>query len=92
MGSGAQITHSLAAGQTIVVTVDGDGDEGNFQLAIDFSPTSGDCCIAHPYVECQDPDIVDCVCNGMFMDTFCCMSQWDGICVNEAMSCGAVCP
>jgi hypothetical protein len=92
MGSGAQITQSLAAGQDVVVTVDGDGAEGNFQLLVDFSPTSGDCCVAHNYVECQDPDIVDCVCNGMFSDTFCCMSQWDGICVNEAISCGAICP
>lgn len=92
MGSGSQITQSLAAGQTIVITVDGDGAEGNFQLSVDFSPTSGDCCVSHAYVECQDPDIVDCVCNGMFMDSFCCTNQWDGICVNEAMSCGAVCP
>ncbi|HWB81160.1 MAG TPA: hypothetical protein VG755_39625 [Nannocystaceae bacterium] len=92
MGSGAQITQSLAAGQSIVITVDGDGAEGDFQLLVDFSPTSGDCCVSHNYVECQDPDIVDCVCNGMFMDTFCCVSQWDGICVNEAISCGAICP
>ena len=92
MGSGSQITQSLSAGQTVVITVDGDGAEGNFQLLVDFSPTSGDCCVSHNYVECQDPDIVDCVCNGMFMDTFCCVNQWDGICVNEAISCGAICP
>jgi hypothetical protein len=79
----------LAANQTIVVTVDGEGESGDFVLDIDVAPPGGSCCFEHDEVGCTDEDVEDCVCA---MDSYCCMVQWDGICVNEAESmCGADC-
>jgi hypothetical protein len=89
MGQGAHIDRSLVAGEQVVITVDGDGAEGNFQLSVDFSPTSGDCCVSHNYTGCEVPDIEDCVCA---LDGFCCSNSWDGICAGEALDCGALCP
>jgi hypothetical protein len=85
---------SLSADQTVVVTVDGDengfgASEGSFHLEIDEAPAGGDCCIAHMGTGCEVQDIEDCVCG---FDSFCCNTQWDSICADEApMLCGAVC-
>ncbi len=55
----------------------------------DCGKCSGDCCTAHNGVGCSDPDVTQCVCA---MDTFCCNTQWDGICAGEAQNdCGAQC-
>jgi len=51
--------------------------------------TEGDCCQAHDFPGCNQPDIVACVCQ---MDAYCCQAIWDDICVNEAVEqCGAQC-
>jgi hypothetical protein len=50
---------------------------------------AGDCCLDHPAPGCEDPEIETCVCT---IDTFCCDTVWDGLCVNEAIAdCGAAC-
>ncbi len=47
------------------------------------------CCEEHQTVGCNEPDVVECVCN---MDGFCCQEMWDSICVEEAISqCNAEC-
>lgn len=80
---------TLTEGQTVVATVDGEGDSGNFTLTIDEAPEGGNCCIAHMATGCEVPDIEDCVCA---MDGFCCMVQWDDLCASEAVNpCGAAC-
>jgi hypothetical protein len=49
----------------------------------------GDCCIAHAYVGCQDAGITACVCG---LDPYCCNTEWDSLCVDQAiLDCGAVC-
>lgn len=50
---------------------------------------SGDCCTENLYTGCQDAGITACVCN---IDPYCCDTQWDSLCVMEAISdCGAIC-
>jgi hypothetical protein len=90
-GGAPLVIAQLTAGQTVVVTVDGEGAAGDFTLEVDEAPDGGDCCIAHMATGCSVPEIEDCVCNDVG-DSFCCMSQWDGICVGEAIDdCGAGC-
>jgi hypothetical protein len=44
------------------------------------------CCMASDVTGCSDPDIETCVCG---MDSYCCDTEWDSICVNEAVNlCG----
>lgn len=82
---------ALVQDQVVVVTVDGDGAEGDFNLVIDEAPAGGNCCIERMETGCDVPEIEDCVCNEVG-DSFCCMVQWDGLCVNEAIDdCGAAC-
>jgi len=46
----------------------------------------GDCCVPHDGPGCEDPEIVECVCE---FDSFCCEEYWDDVCVNEAIEyCG----
>lgn len=79
----------LASGQLVVVTVDGDGVEGDFTLTIDEAPAGGNCCEVHPETGCDNPAVEDCVCE---IDGYCCNNNWDGICVDEAIEiCGAIC-
>ncbi|MBC8068994.1 MAG: hypothetical protein IAG13_11730 [Deltaproteobacteria bacterium] len=88
-GGGALAVANLVAGETVVVTIDGDDEEGDFTMDVDQIGGDGDCCIAHAYTGCGNPEVEDCVCS---LDSFCCMSQWDGICVSEATDdCGADC-
>jgi hypothetical protein len=49
----------------------------------------GDCCLPHPTTGCQNDTVEACVCA---LDDFCCNTEWDGICVDEAINeCGADC-
>ncbi|MCX4240117.1 hypothetical protein [Paraliomyxa miuraensis] len=41
----------------------------------------GDCCMANGSPGCDDMMVQDCVCA---IDGYCCDTDWDGICVNEA--------
>lgn len=43
---------------------------------------AGDCCGAHGAVGCADPSCQQTICG---LDPFCCDTQWDGICANEAL-------
>ena len=43
----------------------------------------GDCCSANGSVGCDDCEIETCVCN---VDSYCCDTDWDNICVGEAQS------
>lgn len=82
---------TLTSGQTVVIVVDGFGEEGDFTLTVDETLDSGNCCFSHPTTGCDDPNVTDCVCNTVG-DTFCCNNSWDGICVSEAINqCNAVC-
>ncbi|MBX7080257.1 MAG: hypothetical protein K1X88_13765 [Nannocystaceae bacterium] len=79
----------LVQDQTVVVTIDGEGQSGNFTLTIDEAPPGGDCCIAHDGTGCAVPEIEDCVCA---IDGFCCDTGWDDLCADEAVNpCGAGC-
>ncbi len=52
--------------------------------------TVEDCCQTHLSPSCDQPSIVSCVCT---KDPFCCETEWDAICVDEAINlCGASCP
>jgi hypothetical protein len=49
----------------------------------------GTCCVAHAEVGCSVQGIEDCVCA---QDAYCCNTQWDGMCVTQAINdCGASC-
>ena len=53
--------------------------------------TGGSCCVANPgMMGCIDPDCCNTVCAG---DAYCCATEWDQICANQAASmctdCGA---
>lgn len=41
----------------------------------------GDCCVAGDGPGCDDPTIQACVCA---LDSFCCETEWDGVCVGKA--------
>ena len=91
--NGTLVFANLVADQTVVITVDGDNTfgaaEGDFQLVIDEAPAGGNCCVPHMETGCDVPEIQDCVCA---IDSFCCDTQWDSICADEASSdCGAAC-
>ena len=49
---------------------------------------SGDCCLAHGGLGCDDAGVEACVCG---LDDICCAEGWDDICVQEAAQCGAPC-
>jgi hypothetical protein len=52
-------------------------------------PSGGDCCAPHGAPGCDDLAVSDCVCA---LDGFCCDTEWDDICVNEAQyACMAPC-
>ncbi|MBK9753857.1 MAG: hypothetical protein IPO88_10195 [Nannocystis sp.] len=51
--------------------------------------SSGGCCDTGDPGICTVGPIEDCVCA---QDPFCCEFFWDGICADEALGCGAICP
>ncbi len=79
----------------------GDGDDGG-STSGDVPPpndpppppppppgNAGDCCVPAVTAGCSDIAIEGCVCG---LDSFCCDSQWDDLCVSTAeTSCGAPC-
>ncbi|MBI3386971.1 MAG: hypothetical protein HY027_04430 [Deltaproteobacteria bacterium] len=100
------ITLTLNAGQMLAITVYGSGSQsGSYQLIINASlhptvtptptptvtptPTPGDCCEANTTAGCDDSTCAACVCE---LDSFCCTSQWDGLCAVEASDgCTLIC-
>jgi len=42
-----------------------------------------DCCVAHAFTGCSDPVCAAAVCG---YDPYCCIAQWDGLCVNDALA------
>lgn len=48
----------------------------------------GACCMVQAGPGCVDAAIEGCVC---LFDSFCCDTQWDDVCVEEAADCGAPC-
>jgi hypothetical protein len=50
--------------------------------------SSGDCCTAQLVPGCGDAALEGCVCG---LDDFCCSTEWDDLCVQEAGDCGAAC-
>lgn len=52
--------------------------------------SGGDCCTPSVGVGCTDAACCECVCA---LDPFCCSTQWDGLCVGEAIDdCPDACP
>jgi hypothetical protein len=79
----------LDAGEQVAIVIDGAGASGSFELQIEESTDSGDCCLVQPDPGCEYPPIETCVCT---RDSFCCTDQWDAICVDLAISaCEAIC-
>ncbi len=64
------------------------GEEACSTCPIDCGPCSGDCCVGHAGPGCEDGGISDCVCE---VDPFCCDTEWDDLCVDSALDCGADC-
>jgi hypothetical protein len=88
-GPAAAAAAYLAADQDVVIVVDGAGASGDFQLQIEETTDSGDCCIPRVTPGCEDPALQTCVCT---LDSFCCTDEWDGVCVDLALDpCGAIC-
>ena len=88
-GPAAAASAYLEAGQAVVVVIDGAGASGSFQLQIEESTDSGDCCVVRVTPGCEDPALQTCVCTE---DAFCCTDEWDGVCVDLALDpCGAIC-
>jgi hypothetical protein len=90
----SQLVLNMAAGQTVLVVIDGyNGATGNFVLNI-TPPAAGGC--AHPL--CQTGGALvngcdPCVTQICAVDPFCCNTSWDGLCVNQVTSvCGLACP
>ena len=53
-------------------------------------PDVSDCCFSNETPFCDDPDCQELVCA---IDPYCCDTEWDGICVGEAIElCGDLCP
>lgn len=57
----------------------------------DCGVCTNDCCVAAPTPGCVDSAWVECVCA---VDTFCCDTAWDQLCVTEitALGCGSCAP
>ncbi len=67
-----------------------DGAETAATCPADCGSASGNCCSTGHGAGCSIPAIEACVC---VIDVFCCISNWDGFCVNEVTSFGCgVCP
>lgn len=56
-------------------------------VAIEAAPRAHDCCTLGA-AGCETTSIESCVCA---IDPFCCSTQWDAACVQEAVECGADC-
>ena len=70
-------------------TLDPTGMEESSSGGID--PTGmgvGDCCTAQLVPGCGDAALEACVCG---LDDYCCSTEWDDLCVQEAGDCGAAC-
>jgi hypothetical protein len=79
----------LEAGDAVAIVIDGANASGSFELQIEESTDSGDCCLVRPDPGCEYPPLETCVCT---RDSFCCTDQWDAICVDLAVAvCGAIC-
>ena len=64
-------------------------DENCLTCPKDCGQCEGDCCESHNGVGCDDMAVTKCVCS---QDPYCCDSQWDQICANQAEDdCGADC-
>ena len=64
------------------------GNENCGTCPTDCGECSGDCCAAHPATGCESQACMEIVCPA---DTFCCETQWDGICANAAVDQCGVC-
>jgi hypothetical protein len=81
---------TLAAGQTVVIVVDGRaGGAGEFVLRIEQQEPSS-CCTPAAAPGCAEPSVEHCVCD---WDQWCCTDEWEAFCVTLASEmCGAACP
>jgi hypothetical protein len=88
----SQIALNLAAGQVVIIGVDGyGGATGTYTVTVAFQPAvdGGSCCMAQMGAGCDVPEVQDCVCA---FDDFCCTDTWDDQCVGEAVNnCAAIC-
>lgn len=89
-GTHSRVNVNLAAGQQIVIIVDGTGvASGDYVVNIAEATDSGNCCVSHAGTGCEDPMIQSCVCA---FDSYCCNFSWDTTCANEAVDfCEAIC-
>jgi hypothetical protein len=84
----------LTAGATYYIVVDGyDNDCGDYMLMVvprnPACPGQESCCEEHESVGCEDESCCNIVCAE---DSYCCETEWDDICVEEAKElCGELC-
>ena len=54
-----------------------------------FAPVEGPGCVATEVAGCEGCDCEACACE---MDSYCCETKWDAICVSECQACGSCIP
>lgn len=85
----SRVDIALDAGRTVTIIVDGWNDSGDYELVIDVLTSAGDCCVPHRDPGCEVTRVEECVCA---IDNFCCIVEWDDICVESAVDdCAAFC-
>jgi hypothetical protein len=67
----------------VFVVVDSYGEPGRFTLDVAGPVAAGNCCAQRAESGCEVPAIEQCVCE---VDSPCCTSAWDRLCVAEAIS------
>ncbi|MEM6991451.1 MAG: hypothetical protein AAF721_13165 [Myxococcota bacterium] len=81
--SGGDSGGDMGATDAGVVDTGGGGGDTAGECPVGF----GDCCAANNSIGCDDCEIETCVCD---LDSYCCDTDWDDICVGHAVdSCGA---
>ncbi len=60
-----------------------DPPQGGVAGEFSCDSATGDCCSPHEGIGCETPACCDCVCA---LDSFCCETFWDNICVDQAIA------
>lgn len=55
---------------------------------VTLPPAASDCCMPSPSPGCSDPNCNAVICD---LDPFCCDTEWDQICVDQALETCVVC-
>lgn len=90
-GLQSSVNLDVSAGSTYYIRVAGyDGDAGDIALHVSTTcPGAGDCCGANGTPGCEDTACCQAVCT---MDPYCCDTEWDAQCADEAEDlCAGLC-